>query len=61
MIDKRIITLLAACFVVAAPALAQEKPKSPPSASVVIQQLQVAFISSGRNAWRLVPAMLARY
>jgi hypothetical protein len=47
MINRRAITFLAACFLTAAPALAQEKPKGPPSASVTIQQIQVAFIGSG--------------
>jgi hypothetical protein len=47
MINKRIITFIALCFLVAAPATAQEKPKGAPSASVTIQQLQVAFIGSG--------------
>ncbi len=41
------MTVLAACFLATAPALAQEKPKGPPSASVAIEQIQVAFIGSG--------------
>jgi hypothetical protein len=47
MINRRTITLLAACFFAAAPALAQEKPRGAPSASVTIEQIQVAFIGSG--------------
>jgi hypothetical protein len=34
-------------LVTAAPTLAQEQPKGKPSASVTIQQIQVAFIGSG--------------
>jgi hypothetical protein len=47
MINKRIITFLAVCFLTTAPVSAQEQPTSAPSASVSIQQLQVAFIGSG--------------
>ena len=47
MIDRRTMTFLAACFFAAAPALAQEQPKGQPSASVAIEQIQVAFIGSG--------------
>ncbi len=47
MINRRIMTVLAACFLIAAPVSAQEQPNGAPSASVVIQQLQVAFIGSG--------------
>jgi hypothetical protein len=47
MINRRTTTFLAACFLAAAPALAQEQPKGKPSASVTIQQIQVAFIGSG--------------
>ncbi len=47
MINRRTMTVLAACFLATAPALAQEKPKGPPSASVAIEQIQVAFIGSG--------------
>jgi hypothetical protein len=36
-----------ACLFVAAPAMAEEKPAGPPVASVVINQVQVAFIGSG--------------
>ena len=38
---------LATCFFATPPALAQEQPKGPPSASVSIEQIQVAFIGSG--------------
>jgi hypothetical protein len=47
MINRRTMTFLAACFFAAPPALAQEQPKGPPSASVTIEQVQVAFIGSG--------------
>ncbi len=47
MISRRTMTFFAACFFAAAPALAQEQPKGPPSASVRIEQVQVAFIGSG--------------
>ena len=47
MINRRTMTFLAACFLAAAPAVAQEHPKGPPSASVTIKQIQVAFIGSG--------------
>jgi hypothetical protein len=47
MINRRTMTFLAACFFAAAPALAQEKPRGAPSASVTIEQIQVAFIGSG--------------
>ena len=41
------MTFLVASFFAAAPALAQEQPKGPPSATVTIEQVQVAFIGSG--------------
>ena len=47
MVIKGIKLFLAACFLIATPALAQEQPKGPPSGFVKIQQLQVAFIGSG--------------
>jgi hypothetical protein len=47
MVIKGIKLLLAACFLIATPAFAQDQPKSPPSGFVKIQQLQVAFIGSG--------------
>ena len=47
MMNRRTMTFLAACFLAAAPALAQERPKGPASASVTIKQIQVAFIGSG--------------
>lgn len=47
MINRRAITFIAACLLAAAPAAAQERPKGRPSASVRIQQIQVAFIGSG--------------
>ncbi|MGC1862923.1 MAG: hypothetical protein WA733_17850 [Methylocystis sp.] len=47
MINRPTMTFLVACFLAAAPALAQEQPKGPPSASVAIEQIQVAFIGSG--------------
>jgi hypothetical protein len=47
MINRRTMTFFAACFFAAAPALAQEQPKGRPSASVKIEQIQVAFIGSG--------------
>ncbi len=47
MINRRTMISLAACFLATAPALAQEQPKGPPSASVAIEQIQVAFIGSG--------------
>jgi hypothetical protein len=47
MINRRTMTFLAACFFAAPPALAQDQPKGPPSASVTIEQVQVAFIGSG--------------
>jgi hypothetical protein len=46
MINKRVMTFIVMCLLVA-PASAQDKPTGGPSASVVIQQLQVAFIGSG--------------
>jgi hypothetical protein len=47
MIGKNIIASFTLCFLVAAPALAQERPTGRPSATVKIEQLQVAFIGSG--------------
>jgi len=47
MVIKSLKLLLAACLLIAAPALAQEQPKGRPSGSVKIEQLQVAFIGSG--------------
>jgi hypothetical protein len=47
MIIKSIISLLMTCFLLAAPASAQTRPVGPPSATVRIEQLQVAFIGSG--------------
>jgi hypothetical protein len=47
MIIRRIVTILALFLLAAAPALAQEQPNGPPSASVTIKQVQVAFIGSG--------------
>ncbi len=47
MVFKRTTLIVAACFLLAAPASAQERPQGPPSGSVTIQQFQVAFIGSG--------------
>jgi hypothetical protein len=47
MIDRRAAICLAACFLATAPALAAEQPKGEPSATVTIQQIQVALIGSG--------------
>ena len=47
MINRRTMTVLAACFLATAPVLAQDKSRGPPSASVAIEQIQVAFIGSG--------------
>jgi len=41
------IAVLAACLLAGPAALAQDKPSGPPSASVTIKQVQVAFIGSG--------------
>ncbi len=46
MFAKLIATTLALFFVIAAPAAAQERPEGPPSASITIEQLHVAFIGS---------------
>jgi hypothetical protein len=44
----RLIALPLALFLLlAAPALAQERPTGKPAATITIQQLQVAFIGSG--------------
>lgn len=47
MKNRLAMTFIAASFFAAAPALAQERPAGRPSATVRIQQLQVAFIGSG--------------
>jgi hypothetical protein len=47
MIARRTLTILWACSSTIAPAAAQEPPAGPPSASVRIEQIQVAFIGSG--------------
>jgi hypothetical protein len=47
MIDRRAAICFAACFLATAPALAAEQPKGEPSATVTIQQIQVALIGSG--------------
>ena len=47
MIKRRATAYVVAFFLAAAPALAQERPNGPPSASVRIEQIQVAFIGSG--------------
>jgi hypothetical protein len=47
MINRRAVTFFAACLFSATPAFSQERPSSPPSGSVKIEQLQVAFIGSG--------------
>lgn len=39
--------MAAVCLLAAAPAIAQERPSGPAVASVVINQVQVAFIGSG--------------
>lgn len=43
---KLVAIVLAMVFAIVAPAAAQERPKGPPSASIVIQQLNVAFMGS---------------
>lgn len=43
----RIAALVFACFLVSAPAGAQLRPAGPPSGTVTIRQLQIAFIGSG--------------
>jgi len=50
MVIKSAIAFLAMCFLLVASALAQERPKGRPAASVTIQQIQVAFIGSGALA-----------
>ncbi len=47
MIIRRAVIFLAACFITAAPVAAAEQPKGAPSATVSIQQIQVALIGSG--------------
>jgi hypothetical protein len=47
LINRRSVTIFGMLFLAAAPAMAQQRPKGPPSASVTIQQVQVAFIGSG--------------
>ena len=44
---KAAISFLMTCLLLTAPASAQEPPVGPPSATVKIEQLQVAFIGSG--------------
>jgi hypothetical protein len=44
---RPIPVLLTLLFLITAPVLAQEQPTSKPSATITIQQLQVAFIGSG--------------
>ena len=43
---KVVATVLAMFFMIVAPAAAQERPEGPPSASIIIRQLNVAFIGS---------------
>lgn len=47
MVSRAIAFTLALLFVVAAPALATERPTGKPSATISIHQLSVAFIGSG--------------
>ena len=47
MVFRKLALALAACFLVTGFALAQERPQGPPSGSVTIRQVQVAFIGSG--------------
>jgi hypothetical protein len=47
MFGKLIPVLLALLCLIAAPAAAQERPTGKPSATIRIQELQVAFIGSG--------------
>ncbi|MGO9675314.1 MAG: hypothetical protein ACLPSF_14295 [Methylocella sp.] len=47
MTPKSALAGLAACILMASPVLAQERPQGAPSATVSIQQVQVAFIGSG--------------
>jgi hypothetical protein len=47
MMNRPAMAFLASLFLAAAPSLAQERPKGTPSASVKIEQVQVAFIGSG--------------
>jgi hypothetical protein len=48
MFTRSTLSLVAAFFLAAAPATAQQKTLGPPTASVRIQQVQVAFIGSGQ-------------
>lgn len=47
MINRHIATLLGMSFLAVPPALAAEQPTGAPSATVTIQQIQVALIGSG--------------
>ena len=47
MVIKSGFVFFATCLLVVTPALAQERPKGRPAASVTIQQIQVSFIGSG--------------
>jgi hypothetical protein len=47
MVFRRLTIALVACFLVTEFALAQERPQGPPSGSVTIRQVQVAFYGSG--------------
>ena len=47
MVIKSGVAFFAMCLLVVTPALAQERPKGRPAASVTIQQIQVSFIGSG--------------
>ena len=46
MLARLIPTSLALFFLIAAPAVAQERPTGPPAATIAIQQLHLAFIGS---------------
>jgi hypothetical protein len=47
MMNRRAVIFFAASFLALAPALAAERPTGEPSATVTIQQIQVALIGSG--------------
>ncbi len=47
MLARLILTPLALFLLITVPAVAQQRPTGPPTASITIQQLQVAFIGSG--------------
>lgn len=47
MMNRRTMIFFAACILATAPAAAAEQPKGKPSATVTIQQIQVALIGSG--------------